>query len=765
MVLGLSPCLREGPTTTLRSEPHELGVVYNVHVALPEFADALAETALLKALNAEERARLSEWFELVMVPAAQTVVGQSERNRDLYVCLAGQAIVIRGGVEVEQIGHGAWFGEIGLVLGAPRAASVVATTSLRLARLTHVAYRTLAETEPALGLKLLETLLDSVAARLGNMSESVTQLLRAQALPQRTQVQVRVAGAAPRSVRVGTSISELLCEQVDGHLVVAALVDRKPVSLRLPVTSSCELEPLTTAHWEGLRVYRQSLSLLLLDAASQVLSDQAGTYPDAHRLTIMLGHPLGFARRVLVRGAGTQSLDDLAHRLEAQMQALVARELPLLEELWSVEEAQSYFEKAGAQHTQALFRCWRAAAVAVCSYGGRYIVRTGPLVANTSVLGGARVVVDEHGLLLLYGDRTTPAPTPSTLTGLSPPRDSEASGARHARRVSSQVSALTAASEPWQSVLGIDSLGAYNRACIEGSVPRLIRVNEGFHEKALGHIADQIVERSPKTRIVCISGPSSSGKTTFIERLKVQLHVNGKNPIGISLDNYYRGRRTMPLDDAGEQDYEALHALDLSLLNTQLEGLLCHEHVRLARYDFVTGTSQPAAGPEMALCPDDLLIIEGIHALNPAILGEMGRDSAFLIFVCPLGQLPIDEVSRVHASDARLLRRIVRDRHTRATGAEENILRWPSVRRGERAYIFPFQHRADAFFDSGLAYELSVLKVFAERYLLEVQQTSRAYPTAFRLLALLDRFVTIYPDHVPQTSLLREFIGQSGYAY
>ena len=721
-----------------------------------ELTEALAEIVPLKALSEDERTRISEWLEPVLVPAGRTVVGQAQSDRDLYVCIEGEATVMRGGVEVEQFGHGVWFGELGLILGTPRAASVIAKTPLRLARLSHAAYRSLADTEPALALRLLEALLDGVAARLGNMSESVTQLLRAHALPQRTQVLVRASGAA-QSVRLGTHIAELLPERVGAHLVVAALADRKPVSLRMPITSSCEIEPLTTAHWEGQRIFRQSLSLLLLDAAHNVLQEPGGA-PGAGALSVTLGHPLGFARCVHVRGRGTLSLGELAQRIEAEMQALAARKLPLLEELWSVQEAEDYFTKAGARHTVALFRCWRDAAVPVCSYGGRYVLRTGPLVADTAALGSARVVVDDdHGLLLLYGELGAPSAQPA--------RDQPLLDAEHARSVSQQVSMLMGPSEPWQRALAIESVGAYNHACIEGSVPRLIRVNEGFHEKALGRIADQIVERGAKTRIVCVAGPSSSGKTTFIERLKVQLHVNGKNPIGVSLDNYYRGHEHMPLDESGEQDYEALKALDVPLLNRHLESLMNRERVRLASYDFLTGKSHPAGGPELGLGPDDILIIEGIHALNPAILGNIGRDSAFLVFVCPLGQLPIDEVSRVHASDSRLLRRIVRDRHTRATNAEQNILRWASVRRGERAFIFPFQHRADAVFDSGLTYELSVLKVFAERYLLEVPQASRAYPTAFRLLALLDRFVTIYPDHVPQISILREFIGQSGYAY
>lgn len=721
-------------------------------------ADALAG---IPALAPDTRARLVPWLEALEVPAGATIVTQGGRDRDLYVCLAGEAAVSRGGVEVERIGPGTWFGELALILATPRAASVVARTPLRLARLSHASYRKLTEADPALGLRFLEALLDGVAARLGHMSESVGQLLRNQALPRRAAVHVRVRGAEARAVPTGTRASDLLPERIDGALVVAALCDHKPVSLLTPLTSNGDLEALTTAHWEGQRVYRQSLALLVLDAAHAVSRDTGAEPP-----RIELAHSVGFARRVRVHGCAPADLDTLAPRIEAEMRALAARALPLTEELWSVDDAADYFARVGAPHTVALFRCWREAAVPVASYGGRYVLRTGPLVPHTGLLREFGVVADDEGLLLLY-DRAAAPVTASRTTHAPAPRPGDPTpwGAEDALDAARQTTTLVGAAEPWQRALGIDSVGVFNRACIEGSVPRLIRVNEGFHEKAIGHIADQIVARGDATRIVCISGPSSSGKTTFIERLKVQLHVNGKNPIGISLDDYYRDREATPRDAAGEFDYEALQALDLPLLHAQLTALLRGERVHTARYDFPTGTSHATEGIEIALGANDLLLLEGIHALNPEILGAAGRATAFSIFVCPLGQLPIDELTRVHGSDLRLLRRVVRDRHTRATAAEANLLRWPSVRRGERAHIFPFQHTADAFFDSGLLYELSVLKVFAERYLLEVPQASPAYPTAFRLLALLDRVVTIYPDHVPQTSILREFIGRSGFEY
>jgi uridine kinase len=262
--------------------------------------------------------------------------------------------------------------------------------------------------------------------------------------------------------------------------------------------------------------------------------------------------------------------------------------------------------------------------------------------------------------------------------------------------------------------------------------------------------------------VVCISGPSSSGKTTFIKRLSVQLQVNGARPVGLSLDDYYVDRDKNPRDERGEYDFEAFEALRIELFQDHVQRLLRGESVRTARYHFSTGRSDPEGGATLALGPDDVLLLEGIHGLNPRLFEALPAGSVYRVFVCPLAQLPFDRLTRVHASDVRLLRRIVRDRHTRGSLAASNVLRWPSVRAGERKHIFPYQHHADAVFDSSLIYELSVLKVFAERYLLEVPQDDPAYATAFRLLGLLDRFVTIYPDHVPPTSLLREFVGGAG---
>ncbi|MBM4361549.1 MAG: nucleoside kinase, partial [Deltaproteobacteria bacterium] len=254
-----------------------------------------------------------------------------------------------------------------------------------------------------------------------------------------------------------------------------------------------------------------------------------------------------------------------------------------------------------------------------------------------------------------------------------------------------------------------------------------------------------------------------SGKTTFIRRLEVQLQVNGLTPRGLSLDDYYVDRARTPRDATGDLDYEALEAIDLEVLGRHVEALLRGDRVRTARYDFQTGTSHADGGRELTLGTGEVLLLEGIHGLNPRLLAALPERSIYRVFVCPLAQLPFDALHRVHASDVRLLRRIVRDRHGRGTNAADNITRWPKVRAGERRHIFPFQHHADAVFDSSLVYELGVLRVYAERYLLEVPEDHPSAGTAFRLIRLLDRFVTLYPDHVPPTSLLREFIGGSGF--
>lgn len=323
---------------------------------------------------------------------------------------------------------------------------------------------------------------------------------------------------------------------------------------------------------------------------------------------------------------------------------------------------------------------------------------------------------------------------------------------------------MARASRQWLERLGVVSVGAFDHQCVTGRVPELIRVAEGFHEKWIGKLADAISARKESLRVIAIAGPSSSGKTTFIKRLTVQLLVNGVRPLSISLDDYYVDRERTVRDDAGEYDFEAIEALDRVLLSEQLTRLLRGETVKVAHYDFVRGKSEPTGGKALAMEPGDVLLVEGIHGLNPELLAGIATSGqVFRIFIHPDQALPFDRLSVLAPEDVRLLRRIVRDRHQRNYSAADTIARWPSVRRGDLVHVLPTMAYADAVFDSSLVYELSVLKTYAERYLLEVPATHPSFTTAHRLRRLIDQFVAIHPDHVPPTSVIREFIGGSGF--
>jgi uridine kinase len=621
-------------------------------------------------------------------------------------------------------------------------ASVLAISDLHVSRLPVESFRSISASNPTEALSFVEALVDILGERLTNITESVGFLLRERSLPRRLSVMVQVCGDA-RLTKIGTPVDALLPTSMDGHLVVGGLIDRRAVSLSTPISSECVVDPLTTAHWEGRRLYRRSLALLLLEAAHDL--DPA--------LEIHLGHSLGFAQRVRVEGIDVPN-EELAEAIENRMRILATCGHPLREEWWTVDEARAHFEENGWHNAAELLSSWRDPAVPLSSYGSVYSVRPGPLLPNTGLLEGFDVLADEDGLLLVYGDG-----------GTAPESDKRESMEVAARVVSKQANKLTREHRRWLAGLGMASVGEFNRACVDGDVSTLIRVAEGFQEKRLSQIADEICHRGQQVKVVCIAGPSSSGKTTFIKRLKVQLQVNGLQPHEVSLDNYYCDREKTPRDRFGEYDYEAMEALRRDLLSGHLKRLLSGEEVTTARYDFGLGVSQPAGGPTLHLEDHDILMLEGIHGLNPELLASVPESVIFRIFVCPLAQLPFDRLARVHASDLRLLRRLVRDRHFRGATPVDSIARWPSVRRGERKHIYPHQNNADAVFDSSLIYEFSVLKVFAERYLLEVPQSAPEYTTAFRLLELCDRFVTIYPDHVPPTSILREFIGGSGFEF
>lgn len=711
-------------------------------------ASTLAAFGALHVLTEEQRVALAP-----RVKIERRAAGTRELLAPgLWGLLGGRARLLTSGGQVE-LRAGTLWGVESLWrhdLAMPLLHGIEATEWLHLAAAD---YQLLRVEQPGLALSLLHALLESATARDGTTLE--------RALSLRTSVSVVVSGQS-RQVRTGTRYAELLPERAGGLPVVAALVDHKATSLSTPVTSGGRVEPLTARDWEGQRIYRHSLALLALEAAHRVRPGPA----------VRMGPSVGFGRRVLVQGHTGAQLDQLARNVEAQMNELITDDLQLSEEHWAVDEARDYFADHGWSESAQLLGTWRGRSVPVASYGDVYVLNVSPVLPHTAMLDGFFFLHDQDVLLLVYGARSRKSlvrpsesmpPHALTVVGETTP-DSAPQSTRGLLLGQARANHdVEHEEQAWLKALGVTSIGAFNQACISGSVPELIRVAEGFQEKRLTVIADEIHRRETEIDIVCIAGPSSSGKTTFIQRLCVQLQVNGIQPVALGLDDYYVDRVSTPRDATGDYDFEALEALQLGLLHEHLASLLAGETVTSARYAFDEGKSYPTGGREIRLGKRDVLLVEGIHALNPALLGDVPARRVFRIFVCPLMQLAFDHLSRVHASDVRLIRRIVRDRHSRGYDAAQTIERWPKVRAGERQHIYPFQLNADAVFDASLVYELSVLRVYAERYLLEVPRTHPSYKTAFRLMHMLDGFVSIYPDHVPPTSILREFIGGSGF--
>ncbi len=694
-----------------------------------------ALSASLQELSPDSLARLWPRMEQCHVPAGTEVVREGEQGRELYIVLDGTAEVRRGRVVVQRLSAGAEFGGLGLLTGRARAATVRAATPLTLARLSRAAWESLKATDPSLAISLAEAIVGQVRGDLVHVTEAMSALLPGRRMVRSGEVTVTLDGVS-RQVATGTPLIDLLPSAVDGVPVVAGLMSFKPVSLLTPVMTDARVGPLLLSHWEGRQVFARSTALLLLEAAWDV----------EPTLEVHLGPSRGTHQLVEVPSLGGRTLVGLAESLTAAMQTLVDRRLKIRVEQWLVDEAKQHFIERGWTDAAELLSTHRTATVPLASCGHVYALALGPLVPETGMLGGATVWAHGDGLALDLGAVDPRRQGVAVTALLDPPMVAE-----HRR---------------WTQSMGVTSVGAFNACCIDGRVTQLIRVSEGFHEKQISHIADAIAVARGRLKIISIAGPSSSGKTTFIKRLSVQLHINGLRPVALSLDDYYVDRVATPKDGKGEWDFEALEALQLDLLQSHVRRLLRGESVRLARYDFKTGISHPEGGATLRLGPGDLLMLEGIHGLNPKLLGEIPRpEELFRVFIHPATALPFDRLSRVSPTDLRLLRRIVRDRHQRGYSAAENISRWPSVQAGEQTHIFPFQDEADATFDSALVYEPAVLKVFAERYLLEVPPTDPSFATAWRLRHLVDQFVAIYPDHVPPTSIIREFVGGSGFEY
>lgn len=519
--------------------------------------------------------------------------------------------------------------------------------------------------------------------------------------------------------------------------LVSAKVNNKVESLDFRVYYNKDIEFLDITSSSGMRTYVRSLFFILVKAVEEL-------YPQG---SISLEHPISKGYFCKLHIDRTIGLDDV-QRIKQKMQEIIAADIPYTRTESHTEEVVRLFEKRGMMDKARLLDTYGQLYSYYYQLGDTVDCYYSSLVPSTGYIRLFDIVKYYDGLLLRIPSRENPTKL---------------------EEVVKQEKMLEVFQEyhRWNQILGISTVGDLNVAYNEGHATDLINVSEALQEKKIAQIADEITHRDQdgkRVKLVLISGPSSSGKTTFSKRLSIQLMTNGLKPYPISLDDYFVNRNDTPLDENGKHDFESLYAVDLPFFEEQLSTLLNGGEVELPRYNFTTGKRE-MSGKKLRIDEHMILIIEGIHALNPALTPHIPNENKYKVYVSALTTILLDNHNYIPTTDNRLLRRIIRDYKYRNYSAEETIARWPSVREGEEKWIFPYQENADAMFNSALLFELAVLKDYVEPVLRKVPNRCPEYSEAHRLLRFLNYFVSVQDKELPPTSLLREFLGGSSFQY
>ena len=512
-----------------------------------------------------------------------------------------------------------------------------------------------------------------------------------------------------------------------------AHVNNKVEGMHFRVYKQKQVEFLDVTSPSGSRAYTRSLFFVLCKAAHATFE----------RCKVSIDIPVSNGYYVNLNIGRPITLDDVG-ALRKKMQEIIDAAMPIHRHETSTQEAIELFDSLHNRSKVKLLKSTGRLYTTYYDIDGYVDYYYGSLLTNTSqiYLFGLEKYYD--GLLLRLPSREHP---------------SELGEMTH----QDKMFGIFKEHHQWQDILGIRTIGDLNEAIMEGHSSTLIQISEALQEKKIAKIADEIAQRKG-IKLVLIAGPSSSGKTTTCKRLSVQLAVNGIRPIGISLDDYFLDRDKTPRDEKGDYDFEHLHALNLPLLNEQLTALFRGDEVELPRYNFQKGCSE-WSGKNLQLKGNEVLVVEGIHALNPELTSEIPNEQIFRVYASALTTILLDNHNYVPTTDNRLLRRIIRDFKYRGVSAQETIRRWPSVRAGENKWIFPFQENADAMFNTAMLFELAVIKSQAEPLLEQVPENSKEYAEAYRLLKFL-RYIRPIPEtQIPPTSLLREFLGGSSFKY
>jgi uridine kinase len=528
------------------------------------------------------------------------------------------------------------------------------------------------------------------------------------------------------------------------HGPISARVNNKVEGMHYRVYSDRQVEFLGITSSSGMRAYTRSLFFVLCKAAHELFPGCKVTIdiPVSNGYYVDLQIPAD-STLTIAEGTRPVTLDDVG-RLRRRMQEIIDQALPIHRHECTSEEAIKMFEERGARSKVKLLQSLGKLYTTYYDIDGYSNYFYGALLTNTKeiYLFGLEKYYD--GLLLRIPDASHP-----TELGEMVMQD--------------KMFGIFKEHHHWQDIVHLRTIGDLNDVIRLGYSPQLIQVSEALQEKKIGQIADEIAKRKG-IRLVLIAGPSSSGKTTTCKRLSVQLGVNGIIPVPLSLDDYFLDRELSPRDEKGDYDFESLYALNLPLLNEQLTALFRGDEVELPRYDFPTGKSVKS-GRKLRLSEKQILVVEGIHALNPELTSQIPNEQIFRVYASALTTILLDNHNYVPTTDNRLLRRIIRDSKYRGVSAMETIRRWPSVRHGENRWIFPYQENADQMFNTAMLFELAVIKREAEPLLEQVPENCPEYAEAYRLRKFLKYIRPIPEDQIPPTSLLREFLGGSSFEY
>lgn len=562
----------------------------------------------------------------------------------------------------------------------------------------------------------------------------------------RTTVTVKTPWGELR-VPVGIPVREVFKERrsPEGLAYVGALVNNDVVSLSFPLEVDCEVEPLTRADSHGFRIYRHTACLLLAKTVKEL-------FPRAH---FSVEHSLGpgFYCSFDIEGRTHPRPTDPNYgiteeqvvSIEQAMRELVGKDVPIERRKIAFGEALEQFEKNQQWDKYNLLSFSNPPKVVIHVCEGFWDLSHGPLADRTGAVDLFKLVPYRPGFVILFPERENPLELP-------------------AFEPQPNLFQIFQEHKEWGRILGVSTVGRLNEIIANGEIGDFIKIAEAFHEKKIAQLADQICERRGQVKWVLIAGPSSSGKTTFTKRLAVQLRVNGLRLVTISLDDYFVNREDTPKDENGQPDFEHIETIDLKLLNEHLERLDRGEEVELPHFNFEKGERE-WRGNKLQIAPDEMVLLEGIHALNPRLTYAVPAEHKFKIYISALTQLNLDYNNRISTTDNRLMRRMLRDHQFRGNSALTTLEMWPSVRRGEKRWIFPYQQEANVAFNSALDYELAVLKPLVEPLLVEIKPFHRQYGEARRLMQFLSSFLAVPDRFVPPTSLLREFIGRSSFRY